>query len=97
MDETLLRALTPTVIGVLLRRGADHPANREELTSPARDNGDHDSLVEKVSHVGPDRFDGPDDAQRALFGNEWYVRSGGAGAGRVPAPASSVTYRSPWW
>lgn len=51
-------------------KGADYPASREDLTSPGRDHGADDNLVEKISHVGTDRFDGPDDVQKAVFGNE---------------------------
>ena len=51
-------------------KGADYPAAREDLISLAKDNGADDTLVEKISHVTTDRFDGPDDVQKAVFGNE---------------------------
>ena len=44
MDEALLRALTPTVIGILVRRGADFAAAEDAV---------QDALVEAV-RVWPD-------------------------------------------
>ncbi|MGC2997188.1 DUF2795 domain-containing protein [Streptomyces sp. G35A] len=51
-------------------KGADYPASRDDLVSLAKDNGADDSLVEKLTQSGTDRFDGPDDVQKAVFSNE---------------------------
>ncbi|WP_159944970.1 MULTISPECIES: DUF2795 domain-containing protein [unclassified Nocardiopsis] len=49
-------------------KGADYPASRDDLVSLARDNGADDGLVERIESAGTDRFEGPDDVQRAVFG-----------------------------
>ncbi|GAA2561939.1 MULTISPECIES: DUF2795 domain-containing protein [Streptomyces] len=51
-------------------KGADYPASRDDLVSLARSNGADDSLVEKLTQSGTQQFDGPDDVQKAVFGNE---------------------------
>ncbi|MEV1178020.1 sigma factor, partial [Nonomuraea sp. NPDC049784] len=48
MDESLLRALTPTVIGILVRRGADFASAEDAV---------QDALVESV-RVWPDDLPG---------------------------------------
>ncbi|MFK4067056.1 DUF2795 domain-containing protein [Streptomyces sp. NPDC029674] len=50
-------------------KGADYPANRDDLVSLARDNGADDTLVDKLSSAPADQFDGPNDVQKAVFGN----------------------------
>lgn len=50
-------------------KGAQYPASREDLTSLAQENGADNTLVKEISDAGPDRFDGPDDVQEALFSN----------------------------
>ena len=59
MDEVLLRSLTPTVIGILVRRGADFPAAEDAV---------QDALVEAV-RVWPD--DPPRDPQGWLVTVAW--------------------------
>ncbi|MFF4414473.1 RNA polymerase sigma factor [Streptosporangium sp. NPDC001559] len=59
MDESLLRALTPTVIGVLVRRGADFAAAEDAV---------QDALVKAV-RVWPD--DPPDDPKGWLVTVAW--------------------------
>ncbi|MER7485813.1 DUF2795 domain-containing protein [Streptomyces sp. NPDC126497] len=51
-------------------KGADYPAGRDDLVSVAKDNGADDSLVEKLAQTGAQRFDGPNEVQKAVFGNE---------------------------
>ena len=51
-------------------KGADYPAAREDLISPAKDNGADDTLVEKISHVTTDRFDWTGPRAKGCFGNE---------------------------
>ncbi|CAL9352486.1 hypothetical protein SUDANB176_00505 [Streptomyces sp. enrichment culture] len=51
-------------------KGAEYPASRDDLVSLARDNGADDNLVEKLAHAGTQRFDGPNDVQKAVFDNE---------------------------
>ncbi|MGW5333928.1 DUF2795 domain-containing protein [Streptomyces bauhiniae] len=51
-------------------KGADYPASRDDLVSLARKNGADDKVVEKLENCGVDRFDGPNDVQKAVFGND---------------------------
>ncbi|MFF0223887.1 DUF2795 domain-containing protein [Streptomyces sp. NPDC004629] len=51
-------------------KGADYPASRDDLVSLARSNGADDKIVDKLSHAGTRRFDGPNDVQKAVFGSE---------------------------
>ncbi|CAL9652928.1 DUF2795 domain-containing protein [Streptomyces sp. Tu 3180] len=51
-------------------KGADYPASRDDLVSLARDNGADDNLVQKLTQAGTKRFDGPNDVQKAVFGDE---------------------------
>ncbi|MFE9773298.1 DUF2795 domain-containing protein [Streptomyces sp. NPDC005931] len=51
-------------------KGAEYPSSRDDLVSLARNNGADDTLVDKLSNTGTDRFDGPNDVQKAVFGNE---------------------------
>ncbi|MFC5907978.1 DUF2795 domain-containing protein [Streptacidiphilus monticola] len=48
-------------------KGANYPADRDELVECARSNGADDSLVSKLSDLGASRFDGPNDVQQAVF------------------------------
>jgi predicted RNA polymerase sigma factor len=59
VDEALLRTLTPTVIGIIVRRGADFAAAEDAL---------QDALVEAV-RVWPD--DPPRDSQGWLVTAAW--------------------------
>jgi predicted RNA polymerase sigma factor len=60
VDELLLRSLTPKVIGVLVRRGADFAAAEDAV---------HDALVEAL-RVWP--IDPPRDAERWLITASWH-------------------------
>ncbi|MFE4050114.1 DUF2795 domain-containing protein [Streptomyces sp. YIM B13518] len=51
-------------------KGADYPASQDDLVSVARNNGADDQLVQKLARTGAKRFDGPDEVQKAVFGNE---------------------------
>ncbi|GGP54127.1 DUF2795 domain-containing protein [Streptomyces calvus] len=51
-------------------KGADYPASRDDLVSLARSNGADDTLVEKLTQAGSEQFDGPNEVQKAVFGNE---------------------------
>ncbi|WP_081236474.1 DUF2795 domain-containing protein [Streptomyces viridosporus] len=50
-------------------KGAEYPAGRDDLVAPAKDNGADDTLVEKLADASADEFDGPNDVQKAVFGN----------------------------
>ncbi|WP_405558676.1 DUF2795 domain-containing protein [Streptomyces sp. NBC_01171] len=45
-------------------------AGRDDLVSVARDNGAGVQVVDKLEHSGAQRFDGPDDVRKAVFGND---------------------------
>ncbi|MET7293048.1 DUF2795 domain-containing protein [Streptomyces griseoloalbus] len=51
-------------------KGADYPASRDDLVSVAKNNGADDTLVEKLTQAGSKQFDGPNEVQKAVFGNE---------------------------
>ncbi|WP_399932523.1 DUF2795 domain-containing protein [Streptomyces kanamyceticus] len=51
-------------------KGAQYPASRDDLVELARGNSGDGSLVDKLSDAPTDRFDGPDDVQKAVFGNQ---------------------------
>lgn len=51
-------------------KGAGYPAAKDDLVSVARSNGADDGLVKKLSETGTKRFDGPNEVQNAVFGNE---------------------------
>jgi len=48
-------------------KGADYPADRDELVSLAKDNGAGEQLVAALARAPMDRFDGPNDVQKAVF------------------------------
>ncbi|MYV42061.1 DUF2795 domain-containing protein [Streptomyces sp. SID1328] len=50
-------------------KGAEYPASRDDLVSVARSNGADDKVVDKLEHAGTQRFDGPNDVQKAVFDN----------------------------
>ncbi|USQ84269.1 DUF2795 domain-containing protein [Streptomyces phaeoluteigriseus] len=50
-------------------KGADHPVGRDDLVAQARCNGGDERVVDKLSHAGTEKFDGPDDIQKGLFDN----------------------------
>ncbi|MGW0364745.1 DUF2795 domain-containing protein [Streptomyces sp. NPDC002990] len=51
-------------------KGADYPASREDLVSLAKNNGADEQIVEKLSRSGSKKFDGPNEVQKAVFGDE---------------------------
>lgn len=51
-------------------KGAEYPAGQDDLVSVAKSNGADDTLVKKLGQTGTKRFDGPDEVQKAVFGNE---------------------------
>jgi hypothetical protein len=73
-------------------KGADCPASRDDLVSLAKRNGAEEHVVQKLSEAGTDRFKGPGEVQKALFGNEstalWLCRlASSADAPTEPSPA----------
>ncbi|MFG2636733.1 DUF2795 domain-containing protein [Streptomyces sp. NPDC048362] len=60
--------LSPIALQKALK-GADYPASRDDLVSLAKRNGADEDVVQMISQAGTDRFDGPDEVQKALFGN----------------------------
>ena len=50
-------------------KGADHPAHRDGLVPVAKSNGADDTLVKKPAQTGTKRFDGPNEVQKAVFGD----------------------------
>ncbi|MFI9161414.1 DUF2795 domain-containing protein [Kitasatospora aureofaciens] len=58
--------INPTDVQKALK-GASYPADREELAETARSNGADESLVDQISDLDRDSFDGPDDVSQALF------------------------------
>jgi hypothetical protein len=51
-------------------KGADHPVGKDDLVPVAKSNGADDTLVRKPGQTGTKRFDGPDEVQKAVFGDE---------------------------
>ncbi|GGV40646.1 DUF2795 domain-containing protein [Streptomyces griseoflavus] len=51
-------------------KGAAYPTSRDDLVELARNNGADSTLVEKLTHSGSERFEGPDEVQKAVFDNE---------------------------
>jgi hypothetical protein len=47
--------------------GADYPADKNDLVERARHNGADDTLVKALHDAPQDRFDGPDQVQKAIF------------------------------
>lgn len=50
--------------------GVDYPADRASLVENARRKGAKEEVVEELSSLRKDRFDGPDDVSEAVFGND---------------------------
>ncbi|MER7729155.1 DUF2795 domain-containing protein [Streptomyces sp. NPDC096323] len=50
-------------------KGAEYPASRDDLVSLAQNNGADDTLVQKLGDAPADRFDGPNEVQKAVFDN----------------------------
>ncbi|SHM37014.1 DUF2795 domain-containing protein [Actinacidiphila paucisporea] len=49
-------------------KGAEYPSERDDLVKLARSNHADSKVVDKLSSAGTKRFDGPNDVQKAVFG-----------------------------
>ncbi|MGP3999449.1 DUF2795 domain-containing protein [Streptomyces sp. 8N706] len=49
-------------------KGAEYPSDRNSLVELAKRNGAGQSLVDRLAGLDQDRFEGPDDVQKAVFG-----------------------------
>jgi hypothetical protein len=67
-QEAAMADMSPIDVQKALK-GADYPASRDDLVSLARSNGADEKVVDKLSHAGTKKFDGPNDVQKAIFGN----------------------------
>jgi hypothetical protein len=47
--------------------GMDYPTDKKSLVDRARSNHADNSLVEKLEGLRQDRFDGPNEVQKAVF------------------------------
>lgn len=47
--------------------GMDYPADREALVNCARKNKAEDAVIERLSNLEEDSFDGPNDVSKAVF------------------------------
>ncbi|MFJ2260351.1 DUF2795 domain-containing protein [Streptomyces sp. NPDC087844] len=50
-------------------KGAEYPADRDDLVSLAESNGADEALVTKLRDASADRFDGPNEVQKSVFDN----------------------------
>ncbi|WP_031510805.1 DUF2795 domain-containing protein [Streptomyces megasporus] len=48
--------------------GVDYPADRRTLVENAKKKGAKEEVVQELSSLKKDRFDGPDDVSKAVFG-----------------------------
>lgn len=48
-------------------KDASYPADRGSLVERAKDNGADRQLVDQLEHLKKDRFEGPDEVQKAIF------------------------------
>ncbi|MFD8702771.1 DUF2795 domain-containing protein [Kitasatospora sp. NPDC059648] len=48
-------------------KGVNYPADRDELVERARSNGADETLVDQISDLDRDSFEGPDEVSNALF------------------------------
>ncbi len=51
-------------------KGANYPSSRNDLVERAKSNGADSDLVQQLSGLGTDRFDGPNDVEKAVFGQK---------------------------
>ncbi|GAA3836330.1 DUF2795 domain-containing protein [Streptomyces phyllanthi] len=58
--------LSPTDVQKALR-GAEYPTDKKHLVERARKNKADDKVVSRLSGMKEDRFDGPNDVQKAVF------------------------------
>ncbi|MBH5333502.1 DUF2795 domain-containing protein [Streptomyces pactum] len=49
-------------------KNVNYPCGKQDLEQRARDNGASDTIVKRIHDAKRDRFDGPDDVQREMFG-----------------------------
>jgi hypothetical protein len=49
-------------------KGANYPASRSDLVECAKSNGADSGLVQQLSGLGEDRFDGPNEVEKSFFG-----------------------------
>ncbi|MFH8369892.1 DUF2795 domain-containing protein [Streptomyces sp. NPDC018031] len=49
-------------------KDAEYPCDKQTLEQRARDNGASDSVVQRIHNAKRNRFEGPDDVQREMFG-----------------------------
>jgi hypothetical protein len=50
-------------------KGVEYPTSRKDLVTTARNNGADDTVVRKLEHLSKDRFDGPDQVSKEMFGH----------------------------
>jgi hypothetical protein len=50
-------------------KGAHYPARRDDLVRQAEKNHADKGLVDKVAHLRRDRFDGPNEVEKEVFGS----------------------------
>jgi hypothetical protein len=48
-------------------KGAGYPSDRASLVDVARKNGADERLVDQISKLDQNRFDGPNDVEKAVF------------------------------
>ncbi|MDT0308850.1 DUF2795 domain-containing protein [Streptomyces sp. DSM 44917] len=50
-------------------KNAGYPSDKQALMKTARKNGADKSLVQEIGSLRQDRFDGPNDVEKAIFGH----------------------------
>ncbi|MGP3969883.1 DUF2795 domain-containing protein [Streptomyces sp. 6N223] len=50
-------------------KGADYPASKDDLIKLAQRNHAKKDVVEDLSHMRRDRFDGPNEVEKEMFGS----------------------------
>jgi hypothetical protein len=48
-------------------KNAKYPSEKTDLVETAKDNGADKRLVKKIANLDRDRFDGPNDVEKAMF------------------------------
>ncbi|MBT2478876.1 DUF2795 domain-containing protein [Streptomyces sp. ISL-94] len=49
-------------------KGAEYPAKRDDLVQLAKRNGAGEEITQELASSSKDRFNGPDDVQKSVFG-----------------------------
>lgn len=62
-----MAAISPIDVQKALK-GAEYPTGRDDLVELAKSNHADSNLVDKLEHAPSDRFEGPNDVQKAVFG-----------------------------